>query len=110
MNKNLKNFLIGVLFFVAVITAAFLTNGFGDSTIFAKIFLQVPILNFFDKILIWICHIFSSYKCSAFIMADYRWAPLSVLLDFFMLFIWYGFIFMIIGKLFSWLKIKYIKK
>lgn len=109
MNKNIKNFLIGVLFFVAVITAAFLTNGFGDSEIFL-FFLQIPILNFFNKILIWFCDIFNSYKCSAFIMYDNGKVLMAMALDFFMLSVWYGFIFMIIGKLFSWVKIRYIKK
>ncbi len=110
MNKNFRNFLMGTAFGVLVIILALLTNGFGNSIIFEKIFLQVPVINFFDKILIWFCHIFNSYKCSAFIIADYGWGLLAVLLDFFLLFIWYGFIFMIVGKLFSWLKIKYIKK
>lgn len=107
MNKNLKNFLSGAIFGVFLLIIAFLTGGFGDSKIAIEIILQTPIMKMFDGFFISVCNIFNSQQCVDWIKVNdvnfhlFEDVP-ALMFDFLILVVWYGVIFMVVGKLIEW--------
>jgi len=107
MNKNLKNFLAGVVFGGFLLIIAFLTGGFGDSEVAIKIILQTPFMKLFDEFFISVCAFLNSQQCVNWIMVNdtnfhlFEDVP-ALMFDFLILIIWYGIIFMVIGKLIEW--------
>lgn len=107
MNKSLKNFLAGVMFGGLLLIITFFTGGFGDSKVALEIILQTPIMKIFDGFFISVCNIINSQQCVDWIKVNdvnfhlFEDVP-ALMFDFLILVVWYGVIFMVIGKLSEW--------